>query len=125
MRKYIEIKIEGTFVNRVVRWTEQGFEHEAGMRHVDTMVAELGLQGAKGVKTPGEMNETWEVTETLNNVDSKKLGFRAPVSKRQFLGVRSHEHPIHCASLMQRHVRRKLTPLTRYLMYAPGVVWIF
>ena len=33
-------------LNRVVRWTEQGFEYEADLRHVDLIIKELGLEEA-------------------------------------------------------------------------------
>ena len=45
------------------------------MRHVYIVVAELGLQDAKGVKTPCEMKSTWtmNVFQTLSKVDSTRF----------------------------------------------------
>ena len=67
-----------------LRWTEQGFEYEAGMRHVDIMMAELRLQDAKGVKTLFAMSKKLEMmeTETLDKFDSKR--FRALSSRANF-----------------------------------------
>ena len=45
---------EGRVLNRVVRWTPQGWEVEPDQRHVDLIVKELGLLDANPVSTPGE-----------------------------------------------------------------------
>ena len=45
---------EGRVLNRVVRWTEEGWEMEPDQRHVDLIVKELGLDDARPVSTPGE-----------------------------------------------------------------------
>ena len=43
MRKDFGITTEGTFLKGGVIWTEQGIEYEADMRHVEIMVAVMGL----------------------------------------------------------------------------------
>ena len=45
---------EGRVLNRVVRWTPEGWEMETDQRHVDLIITELGLSEAKPVSTPGE-----------------------------------------------------------------------
>ena len=45
---------EGRVLNRVVRWTPDGWEVETDQRHADLIVKELGLSEAKPVSTPGE-----------------------------------------------------------------------
>ena len=45
---------EGRVLNRVVRWTPEGWETEPDQRHVDLIIKELGLSEAKPVSTPGE-----------------------------------------------------------------------
>ena len=45
---------EGRVLNRVVRWTPEGWEMEPDQRHVDLIIKELGLSEAKPVITPGE-----------------------------------------------------------------------
>ena len=45
--------IEGQVLNRVVRYTPNGFEFEADLRHAELVVEQLGLQDAKPVSTPG------------------------------------------------------------------------
>ena len=41
-------------LNRVVRWTSEGWEMEPDQRHVDLIIKELGLLDARPVSTPGE-----------------------------------------------------------------------
>ena len=45
-------------MNRVVRWTTEGWEMEPDQRHVDLIIKELGLSEAKPVSTPGEHTYT-------------------------------------------------------------------
>ena len=40
---------EARILNRIVRVTPEGWEYEPDQRHVDILVKELNLQGAKGV----------------------------------------------------------------------------
>ena len=40
-------------LNRIVRWTSEGVEYEADPRHVEQIVRDLDLIGAKPVTTPG------------------------------------------------------------------------
>ena len=44
---------EGTVLNRVVRWTADGLEYEADPRQAEKLVADLGLNGANSIATPG------------------------------------------------------------------------
>ena len=47
--------MEGTALNRVIRWTPTGIEYEADPRQVERLLEELGIEGdgVKGVVTPG------------------------------------------------------------------------
>ena len=45
---------EGRVLNRVVKWTPEGWEMGPDQRHVDIVIKELGLQEARPVSTPGE-----------------------------------------------------------------------
>ena len=44
---------EGRVLKRVVRWTSKGFEYEADPRQAEHLVADLNLEGAKALGTPG------------------------------------------------------------------------
>ena len=40
-------------LNRVVRWTDKGWELEADLRHAELIVEQLGLSTANSVSKPG------------------------------------------------------------------------
>ena len=44
-------------LNRIISWSEQGIEYEADPRHVEVMLAELGLKECTHVTTPGISTE--------------------------------------------------------------------
>ena len=44
---------EGRVLNRIVRWTQDGWEVEPDQRHADIIVHELQLQESRAVSTPG------------------------------------------------------------------------
>ena len=48
------VQQEGRVLNRVVRWTNDGWEVEPDQRHADLIVQEMGMQEAKPASTPGE-----------------------------------------------------------------------
>ena len=45
---------EGRVLNRIIRWTNEGWEIEPDQRHAAIIVHELGLSESKPVSTPGE-----------------------------------------------------------------------
>ena len=60
----VPITPEGRVLNRVVRWTEDGWEVEPDQRHVDILVQELALVDARPVGTPGESESKAEDDES-------------------------------------------------------------
>ena len=59
---------EGRVLNRVIRWTTQGWEMEPDQRHVDMIVQEMGMIEAKPVSTPGEPEQRWKrMKKSLEN----------------------------------------------------------
>ena len=71
----------------MVRWTEQGFEYEADLRHADILIGSLGLSEAKGVKSPGEVDKAWEVDETEVLDKAEAARFRAMAVWGNFLAM--------------------------------------
>ena len=59
---------EGRILNRVVRWTEEGWEYEADQRHAEILVERLGMKEARAVATPGE-----EVKAELREKEQEEL----------------------------------------------------
>ena len=66
---------EGKMLNRIVRYTTSGFEYEAGPRHAQLIIDELGLQDAKAAKTPGDdrMNEKTDEDCALSDEWTRKF----------------------------------------------------
>ena len=56
---------EVRMLNRIIRWTDTGIEYEPDQRHSDCIIRDLGLDGGKGVSTPGtvEIDNKEEVDE--------------------------------------------------------------
>ena len=53
------IKREGRVLNRIVRWTPDGWEVEPDQRHAERIAQEMGMKEAKPVSTPGDgVNKT-------------------------------------------------------------------
>ena len=51
---------EGRVLNRIIRWTDDGWEIEPDQRHADIIVHDLGLNDSKPVATPGETESRHE-----------------------------------------------------------------
>lgn len=60
---------EGRLLNRVVRYTNQGWGCEADQRHAEFIIRAFNLQNAKAVNTPQEEAKPWLARE-----DEQKLG---------------------------------------------------
>ena len=79
---------EGRVLNRVIRWTEYGWEMEPDQRHVDILVKDLDLQESKPVSIPGEVEARAaeeEGTELLNDADSTR--YRALAARANYLAA--------------------------------------
>ena len=78
-----EVKI----LNRVVRWTPQGVEYEADPRHVEQIIRDLELVGAKSVTTPG-LKPTFEQACHSKLLHQGKLRpFRAIAARANYLAM--------------------------------------
>ena len=77
---------EGRVLNRVTRWTRDGWEIEPDQRHADVIVHELGLHDSKPVGTPGEMecrNEDEDNEQHLD--DGQATKYRALAARANYL----------------------------------------
>ena len=45
---------EARILNRIIRWTREGWEYEADQRHADLILQDLNLKDCNAVTTPGE-----------------------------------------------------------------------
>ena len=55
---------EARVLNRIVRWTPNGWEYEHDQRHSELIIQELGLEAAKPAESPGEKAKVWEAGAT-------------------------------------------------------------
>ena len=73
-------------LNRVIRWTEDGWEMEPDQRHVDIVVKELGLSEARPVSTPGESTNVIDQDEIpLSEHDATR--YRAMAARANYLAA--------------------------------------
>ena len=73
-------------MNRILRWTHEGWEVEPDQRHADIIVHELGLQDAKPVCTPGESRSRSEESEECDPLESELASkYRAIAARANYL----------------------------------------
>jgi len=71
-------------LNRVIRWSEDGITYEADQRHSELIVADLGLEAAKGVTTPGSRDDVAKAEEA-NEKESE--GTLSPQEKTSYRAI--------------------------------------
>ena len=77
---------EARILNRVIRVTAAGWEMEADQRHVDLIVQEMNLVGARGVSTPGEEEKRWEEEDNRILLDGPEARrYREVVARANYL----------------------------------------
>ena len=77
---------DGRVLNRVVRWTPEGWETEPDQRDVDLIIKDLGLQDARPVSTPGEpesKDDEAANSQLLSSSDASK--FRGLAARANYL----------------------------------------
>ena len=78
-----EVVKEGNNLNRIVRATSLGWEYECDQRHVEVLVEEIGLGGAKPLSSPSVEGE-----KPVEVAESPCLGLKRPIiSARSLLEV--------------------------------------
>ena len=79
---------EGRVLNRIIRWTEDGWEIEPDQRHADIIIHELQLQDARPVSSPGETEAKWEEEENAVLLSSEEASrFRALAARANYLAA--------------------------------------
>ena len=78
---------EGKVLNRILRWTGDGFELEADQRHCEMIIEQLGVKGSGGVTTAGCQNEEIETEEQEERLDASDVTlFRGLAARSNYLG---------------------------------------
>ena len=62
-------QLEARVLNRVIRWEETGITSEPDHRHVEIMIEQIGLKGAKLLKIPGVKEEKKSDRELREDID--------------------------------------------------------
>ena len=75
-------------LNRIIRATPEGWEYEADQRHAELLIQAMGVQGCKGIGSPGEEDKKWEVVENEVEVDKgEERPFRAGAARGNYLAA--------------------------------------
>ena len=74
-------------MNRVIRVDQDGWAMEADQRHVDILIKEMNLKGAKGVSTPSEEEKRYEEEENRVELDPREARkYRELAARANYLG---------------------------------------
>ena len=122
---------EGTILNRIVRWTDDGIEWEADPRQSEKLVSECGLDGAKGVATPGVRISSAEALADKPLDKKLQTPFRGAAARANYLA----QDRMDVQFAAKEICRAMATPsdqawmsmkrLCRYLVGAPRLVYLF
>ena len=122
---------EATVLNRVIRWTSRGIEHEADPRQVEKLLEELELEGegVKGVVTPGVKVGAHQLLEESTLPEREHTKFRALAARANYLAA-DRPDIIFAAKEICRSMAKPsdlgmaaLKRLGRYLRYRPRLVF--
>ena len=78
---------EGRVLNRVVRWTPEGLEYEADPRQAEHLVADLNLEGAKTLGTPGCKPTAEQLLEDKPLPKAQETPYRAVSARANYLAA--------------------------------------
>ena len=76
---------EATVLNRMVRWTSLGIEYEANPRQAECLVADVQLEGANGVATPGLKPLPHQIAAEEPLPQSQHTPFRGNAARANYL----------------------------------------
>ena len=135
-----EIKIRGrlggddkddkeiTILNRVVRWTKEGFRYEADPRHLEILVKTMGLCSASGVSTPGAKVKLEERLKEVSLGPVEATSFRACAARANYLAQDRADFSFACKEVCREMSEPKsgswerLKRTVRYGLHMPRLV---
>ena len=71
MRLDLQEVTDARILNRIVRVTSAGWEHDTDRRHADIIIKELELTTAKATKTHGEDEPSWKMERGRRTIVSR------------------------------------------------------
>lgn len=78
---------EGRSLNRIIRWCDHGVEYEADPRQAEKLIAECGLDGSKGVATPGVKPTFHELEADVELRQGLDTAFRGSAARGNYLAA--------------------------------------
>ena len=125
--------LEGKVLNRIVRWTQEGYELEGDPRHAELVIEQLGLEDVAPLSSPGvdiaEPNVGDENDEELCATEASN--YRRIAARCNYLSSDRPELQFsikECCREMSRPTKAswdKLIRIGRYLKGQPRLVWKF
>jgi len=122
---------EGLILNRVIRWTETGFEFEADPRQSERLVDECGLTGSTPVCTPGVRPPSDQLLSDEPLEQRLSTPFRGSAARANYLCA----DRIDCQFASKELCRHMSSPtklgwqalkrLGRYLVGAPRLIYCY
>ena len=73
---------EARVLNRIIRATSAGWQYEPDQRHAEMIISEMGLEGSKSVKSPGEPESKNDEKAGTNMSGHDGTRFRGMVASR-------------------------------------------
>ena len=123
---------EGKILNRIVRWTEKGFELEADPRHAELVIRQLEIEKEKSLSSPGVDDTSKDDDDGLSPLSPEQATmFRGIAASINYL---SPDRPdiLYAAKEACRDMAnpnegswKKLVRIGRYLLGRPRLVWHF
>ena len=124
-----EVKV----LNRVIRMTEKGVEHEADQRHAEIIVENMGMKDSKGVATPGTRDDS-EQDEEENEEEltgTEATMFRAISARANYLALDRPDIQYATKEICRKMSKprkkdwRRLARLAKYLAKRPRLVSVY
>ena len=123
---------EGKILNRVVRWTQSGYEVEADPRHAELVIKQLEASSMKPISTPGvEGKEEEDTEEDFELSGESATNYRAIAARLNYLSTDRPDLQYatkECCRDMSKPTsgsQRRLMRIARYLVGRPRLVWRF
>ena len=121
---------EARILNRIVRWTQGGWEYEADQRHADLIVKAMGLEKARPVSTPGEDEPTWKLEDNEKPLSpTETTHYRMVAARANYLATDRTDIQYAtkecCRGMAAPQVQHLsgLKRLARYLLGRPRMIW--
>ena len=125
--------LEGEVLNRIVRWTPEGYELEGDPRHAELVVEQLGLESATSLSAPGiDVAESQPGDDADRELDAvwAKL-YRGIAARCNYMAADRPELQFSVKEACREMSRPtkgawdKLVRIGRYLKGQPRLVWKF